>query len=175
MSIDGQSETADGTVENAGDGRSVISFSRRLHHPVESVWAALTQGDQLINWWGQAVLDVEVGGEFTMRWLNTDKNGDSVTMQTVITQLEPESLLETRGDPHGVLRWELRDEGGEVTGLAFSSTLELPDEYRAPTLAGWHYHLDALAGHLAGEPTDLVNLPNDRWNGLYELYGEKLA
>lgn len=174
MSFDGQSDTADGTLETAGDGRSVIRFSRRLNHPTEDVWAALTQGDQLINWWGQAVLDVEVGGQFTMRWLNTDDNGESVTMDAVITELEPESLLETKSDSHGVLRWELQGDG-DTTDLSLSSTAELPHEYRSQALAGWHYHLDALAANLAGEPTDLKDLPNDRWRDLNSQYERMLA
>ena len=52
--------------------------------------------------------------------------------------------------------------------LAFTSTLDLPDEYRTKVLAGWHYHLDALAGALEGRATDLVELPG--WEALHERY-----
>jgi hypothetical protein len=47
---------------------------------------------------------------------------------------------------------------GDGTLLAFSSTLELPAEFRTRVLAGWHWHLDALAAFLGGTPADLVNV-----------------
>ena len=52
----------------------------------------------------------------------------------------------------------------------FSSTLDLPGEYRSSVLAGWHYHLDALAETLDGRSVDLVNLPNDRWERIQGRY-----
>ena len=90
-------------------------------------------------------------------------------MHATITRLPPPHLLETEGDPHGVLRWELRPDAGR-TVLTFSSTLDLPEEYQASVLAGWHYHLDALAETLAGRSVDLVDLPNDRWERIHEQY-----
>ena len=43
----------DGTVERTDDGRYVISFERRLAHPVERVWRARTTLGELIAWWGK--------------------------------------------------------------------------------------------------------------------------
>ena len=79
-------------------------------------------------------------------------------MEATITELDPPRLLELSGDIHGVLRFELRPDGDE-TVLTFTSTLDLPDEYRTKVLAGWHFHLDALAAALEGRATDLVALP----------------
>jgi len=160
--------TTDGVVEHE-DGRSVIRFRRRLAHPVERVWAALTRPDELRTWWGEADVDLVEGGRFTVRWLNTDPDGNRVEMPATITALDPPRLLEVAGEPHGVLRWELRgDDGGTV--LEFTSTLELPDEYRTRTVAGWHYHLDALAEALEGRSLDLVDLPNEHWDRIHEGY-----
>src|SRR5436853_345373 len=81
---------------------------RHLAHPIERVWAALTEPDQLLAWWGDADVDLVEGGRFTMRWLNADDQGNSPVMHATITRLDPPRLLETSGDIHGVLRWELR-------------------------------------------------------------------
>lgn len=110
---------------------------------------------------------------FTVRRLNTDEHGNSAVMHATIIRLEPPNLLETHGDIHGVLRWELRPDGND-TVLRFSSTLELPEERRAWVLAGWHYHLDALAEFLEGRSTDLANLPNDRMEQIHEGYVARL-
>ena len=37
-------------------------------------------------------------------------------------------------------------------------------------LAGWHYHLDALARALDGGDTELVELPNPGWQRIHEAY-----
>jgi hypothetical protein len=63
--------------------------------------------------------------------------------------------------------WELRPDG-DGTLLAFSSTLELPAGYRTMVLAGWHWHLDALAGFLGGTPADLVNVTG--WDQIHQRY-----
>jgi uncharacterized protein YndB with AHSA1/START domain len=159
---------ADGVLEGR-EGRDVIRFERRIPHPVERVWAALTSPRELIAWWGDAEVDLREGGRFAMRWLNTDDEGRSVVMEATITRLEPPRLLETEGDMHGVLRWELEPDGGG-TLLRFSSTLELPEEFRTQTIAGWHYHLDALAEALEGREVDLVELPNERWEKIHAEY-----
>jgi uncharacterized protein YndB with AHSA1/START domain len=152
----------------------VLRFERHLAHPIERVWAALTDPGELVGWWGEAEVDLIEGGRFTVRWLNTDEHGNSVVMHATITRLDPPNLLETRGDVHGVLRWELHPDGNG-TVLTFSSTLDLPEEYRTMVLAGWHYHLDAIAETLDGRPADIANLPNDRWERVHERYVARLA
>lgn len=159
---------ADGRLETR-DGQQVIRFQRRFAHPIARVWAALTDTAELIAWFGAADIDLVEGGRFNLRWLNTDEQGNPFVMHATITRLQPPRLLETRGDAHGLLRWELRPDG-DGTILDFSSTLELPEEYHARVLAGWHYHLDGLAEALAGRPVDLVNLPNARWEELHGWY-----
>ena len=107
------------------------------------------------------------GGRFVMRWRNTDDEGNGAVMTATITRLEPPTLLETSGDLHGDLRWELRPDG-EGTLLTFTSTLELPEEFRTQVLAGWHWHLDALAAALEGERADLEALPG--WPEVHERH-----
>ena len=157
--------TPDGTIEQRS-GEAVIRFERTLAHPVDRVWAALTEPAQLIAWWGAADVDL-ADGRFTVRWLNTDDEGNGVTMAATITELDPPRLLELRGEPHGVLRFELDDEG-DATRLTFTSTLALPDEFRTKVLAGWHFHLDALATALGGGSTDLEHVAG--WEPIHESY-----
>ncbi len=41
---------ADGIIETGPTGNTQIRFDRRLAHPIERVWAALTDPDQLREW-----------------------------------------------------------------------------------------------------------------------------
>jgi len=147
----------------------VIYFNRRLDHPVDRVWAALTDPAVLLGWWGEVKTNLSEGGWFTVRWLNTDAGGNGAVMTATISELKEQHVLEMVGDIHGVLRFEL-DPRESGTELHFSSTLDLPDEYRTVSLAGWHFHLDALADTLAGRTVDLVNLPDARWEGIHRRY-----
>jgi uncharacterized protein YndB with AHSA1/START domain len=168
MTTDAAATLASGVLETVGD-RQVLRFQRRLAHPIERVWAALTEPRELLGWFGEAEINLVEGGRFTLRWLNADQTGQRVTMRATISRLEPPRLLETTGEPHGVLRWELSPDAGG-TLLTFSSTVVLPEEYRTMVLAGWHYHLDALADALDGRSVDLVNLPNARWEAIHAWY-----
>lgn len=160
-----------GTVERHG-GRSVLRFERRLAHPVERVWAALTEPAQLREWLGDAEVELVEGGRFTVRWLNTGPGGGHVVMHATVTALDPPRLLEVAGDPHGVLRWELRPDRGS-TLLTFTDTLRAGGS-PAMALAGWHLHLDLLAEALAGRPFDWPDWPRSglpRWQRTYRRYG----
>ena len=139
---------ADGVLETADGEHAVLRFRRTIAHPVERVWAALTDPAELAWWWGQAEVNLVEGGKFVLRWLNADDCGNRAEMHATITRLDPPRLLETTGDLHGVLRWELRPaEGGSATLLSFSSTLELPAEYRSfDFLSPWEGARYALPG-----------------------------
>ncbi|HEV3000280.1 MAG TPA: SRPBCC family protein [Solirubrobacteraceae bacterium] len=160
--------TDDGVLVRTGE-KAVLRFERRLSHPVERVWAAITDPDELGRWWGDVTTGLAPGGEFTVAWRNAGPDGSRVVMRATITELDPPRTLEIRGDPHGTLRFELSEAGGG-TLLTFTSTLALPDEHRSRVLAGWHYHLDALATALDGGATELVDLPNPEWERLHARY-----
>jgi uncharacterized protein YndB with AHSA1/START domain len=155
-----------GTIDRA-DGKDVLRFERRLHHPVERVWRAITEPSELIGWWGRAEIDLHEGGRFRLAWLN-EEEGEHAVQEGTITKLDPPHVLETHGEPHGTLRFELRPDG-DGTLLTFTSTLDLPDEYKSMNLAGWHAHLDYLERWLAGERPDLVNI-REPWTPIHERY-----
>lgn len=161
---------ADGMVEPGPGGRRVLRFERRIGHPVDRVWDALTDPARLAGWWGRVDADLRPGGRFHMAWLNTDEDGNAFEMEATVSEIDPPRVLEVASDPateHGILRFELEPDGN-ATILRFSSTLDLADEFRSRTLAGWHTHLDALAAVLDGRETDLVNLPG--WEENHTAY-----
>jgi uncharacterized protein YndB with AHSA1/START domain len=177
---------ADGIVTKTGEGLDEIRFERRLAHRIEKVWAALTERGELIKWWGDATLELVEGGDFKLRWLNTDEEGNAVAMNATIASLDPPRLLETVGvwastspsgesidERHAVLRWELEADGDE-TVLRFTNVLELTDEERAMVPGGWHYHLDALATALDGGTVDLAD-PWEAAEDLHAAYRAKLG
>jgi uncharacterized protein YndB with AHSA1/START domain len=157
-----------GSVERDGSN-SIIRFERRFAHPVVRVWKAITDPAQAIKWWGALDIQCKPGGKAVVEWQNTDDQGNRAVMHGVITELDPPRVLEIEGDIHGTLRFVLTPDGNG-TRLTFTSTLELPDEYRTKVLAGWHFHLDALAEALAGNAVDWPHWPKDAWERIHEEY-----
>jgi hypothetical protein len=48
MSMDPQALVADGVLEKR-DGKDVLRFERHLAHPIERVWAALSEPGELVG------------------------------------------------------------------------------------------------------------------------------
>jgi uncharacterized protein YndB with AHSA1/START domain len=71
--------TTDGTLETR-DGVHALRFERHLAHPIEKVWAALTEPDRMAEWLAAAEVDLVEGGRVRLTWLNTDESGQTAVM-----------------------------------------------------------------------------------------------
>jgi uncharacterized protein YndB with AHSA1/START domain len=123
------------------------------------------------EWWAAAdELDLREGGRFTIRWLNTDDEGNHAIARGTVSAVDPPHLLELDSDIQ-----ELRP-AGDATELTFTSTLDLPDDYREKVLAGWHAHLDFLEDALDGRPVeDWESWPIDVWQEHHDRYAAKVG
>ena len=167
----------DGTMQRRGDER-VIRFERRLDHPVERVWRALTEPGEIAAWLAVAdPLELEEGGRVVLTWQNTDTDGNTSVARGTVSALDPPRLLEFETDVHGTLRWELRPDG-DGTALTFTAEVELPEEHEIEVLAGWHIHLDHLEHVLDGGTIDWPNWGRDHmpeWQRIHDRYEAKAA
>ncbi|MET7936693.1 SRPBCC family protein [Streptomyces sp. NPDC005322] len=149
------------TLSQAGDGRAALTLERRIAHPPEKVWRALTEPAQLAHWFpSQVRVELRVGG--TMGFVFPGR--EAPDMNGVVTELDPPHVFAfTWGDDH--LRWELRPDGdGSVLTLSHT----FGDRFGAASFAsGWHTCVTGLAALLDGEkpaPGDIA--------GLHEQYIE---
>jgi uncharacterized protein YndB with AHSA1/START domain len=126
------------------DGRNVLRFERRLAHPVEKVWRAITEPAELAHWFPALVaMEPQVGGP--MRF--TFPGGEMDPTEGTITELDPPRVFAFvwAGDP---LRMELRPDGA---GTVLTFTYTFTDRPMAGSYAtGWQTCLDALEHALAG-------------------------
>jgi uncharacterized protein YndB with AHSA1/START domain len=164
----------EGTLEHRGD-RQVIRFERRLGHPVERVWRAISEPGELAKWLALAELEPIEGGTVVLTWQNTDDEGNTAVARGTVSALEPPRLIEFDTDIHGRLRWELEPDG-EGTVLSFTAEVELPEEYELKVLAGWHIHLDHLEEVLDGGTIDWPNWSTEHrpdWDRIHEGYAAR--
>jgi uncharacterized protein YndB with AHSA1/START domain len=163
----------DGVVEQIENGYQ-LRYERYLRHPVEKVWEALTDPARLEDWLGAVEGDLVEGGSYTIRWLNTDLDGNNAVAVGTITRLEPPHVLEVDTDIHGLLRWELRPDGSG-SHLTLTARSPITAEWLAIVLAGWHIHLDFLEESLDGKAVDWPNWPFDRWEAHHRRYEARLG
>ncbi|HZU77895.1 MAG TPA: SRPBCC family protein [Dehalococcoidia bacterium] len=174
----------DGTIEQTGE-RVVFHYERRLPHPVEVVWKAITDPERMAGWLGhRPEIDLRVGGQY----VSYHGTGDRVVDR--ILRLEPPRLFEhtfwEQVNPTAVVTWKLEPTADGCL-LTLTHALGLSDIRTASTTvargdgfllivsrnaAGWHRLLDKLAAALDGR--------SDAWSpeqqeALRERYAAQLA
>ena len=151
----------EGRLERAGDGWQ-LHFTRRLPHPPEKVWRALTEPEHLKEWFPNDIEGERKEGA-TLR--HVFRNDEAPDMGGEMVVYDPPSVLEfTWGDD--TLRFELRADG-DGTVLDLVDVLEDVGK-GARDGAGWHVCLDALEQHLRGEPTRTQDM--DVWRPVHDAY-----
>jgi len=162
-----------GTHEILDDGRHRLRYERSLKHPIERVWRAISDPQEIEAWLARAEVDLRPDGRIHLEWLNTDENGqryEGAEMTATIRRLDPPHLLEYEGHGHGLLTWELRERGDE-TDLTLTCIVELPEDQLPDNRSGWHIHIDFLEDFLdEGTRVDWPNWPRDRWAAVHERY-----
>ena len=139
----------------------VLLFERRLPHPVERVWRAITDPEELRNWFpGVPRFTLEAGAEFVVE-------GDAGGTGRIRAVDPPRLLAFSWGEDE--LRFELAADGD---GCLLTFTHAFGDlSAGAQTAAGWDLCLDRLAAQLAGAPID-QRAALERWPELHERYAE---
>jgi uncharacterized protein YndB with AHSA1/START domain len=133
-----------GTLAPAGDGRWAIHFTRRLAHPVDKVWRAITEPEHLARWFPSTIDgDRAAGAALHFRF------DEHLDLAGEMLAYEPPHLMELRwGDD--VLRFELRAEGDGTILELTDTTAERGKAAR--DAAGWHECLDRLGYAVILEP-----------------------
>ncbi len=151
-----------GTLEQLDDGRWQLRFTRTLSHPLDSVWRAITEPEQLAHWFPTTIEGKRTAGA-PLRF--SFPGGQAPPFTGEMIAYEPPSLMELRWGSD-IVRLELRAtaEGTELT------LLDTLDEHgkAARDGAGWHTCLDGLVAALAGEahPREAM----DAWRGVHTHY-----
>ena len=153
-----------GTYEEI-EGRPALRFERSFKHPVERVWRAVSDPEEMHRWFPATVtLDLRPGGAMSFEF----DDPDAPTTTREITELDPPRLLAfSWGDD--LLRFELEPQG-EGSRLVFIHFLSQRDE-AARNAAGWDMCLRELDRHVAGGPASAPGIGvTPEWRDLYDGY-----
>ncbi|MFL5825974.1 MAG: SRPBCC family protein [Thermoleophilaceae bacterium] len=149
------------------DGRPALRFERRLAHPVEDVWSALTEPAALARWFPNEVeIELRPGGAMHFVF----PGGEAPPMEGEVKQLDPPRLFEFSWG-EDVLRFELSPEDdGAACVLRFTDYLGERDK-AARDAAGWQVCFERLdesldAGDAGGPETGVTS----EWREYYDGY-----
>jgi uncharacterized protein YndB with AHSA1/START domain len=161
------SEQAYGTLES-DSGRHRLRYERRLAHPPQKVWRALTEPSELLAWFPCAV---EGERRLGARLRFVFKGEEGPPDQGTITEWDPpRSLAFTWGTE--VLRFELRPTDG---GCLLIFTHAFDERAKAARDAtGWHVCLDALQASLTGDVSPTI-WSNERGAAVYAEYAARIG
>jgi uncharacterized protein YndB with AHSA1/START domain len=145
--LDGGDMNDFGTI-SADEGLNTIRFERLLEFSPFEVWAALSEPARLAEWLAEAEVVPGPDGSISLDF------GEGGRETGRITAWDPPRLLAYEwlfvGEEPSHVRWELTAvEDGRATRLTLEHT-RLEPAVSSGYGAGWHAHLDQLAGHLAG-------------------------
>jgi uncharacterized protein YndB with AHSA1/START domain len=130
---------------------SAVRFVREFDAPVAKVWAFLTDGTLLPEWYGDGAIEPREGGKISLM---------AGHIRGVVTGWRPEKFL--------AYTWSVFQPGEEVsawpisylelaleeTGKGTKLTLihrPIPQAMQKLTMIGWHTMLDLIAAGLKGE------------------------
>jgi len=145
-----------GSLRSA-DGVGVVRMEDRYDTAIDDLWAALTDPDRLVRWYGKVEGDLRPGGEFRM-YLEAD---DIESTGRVEACEPPRRLLVTNRETdesyrkgQGVPPFDATIEAtltadGDQTILAIEIR-GMPLDKIAFYGAGWQIHTENLAAYLAG-------------------------
>lgn len=145
-----------------------LRLTRRLAHPPEKVWRALTEPGSLAAWFPDTIVveSWEVGSRLRFE----HERGLFDPFEGEVLEVTPMRALEfTWGTDR--LRFELEPDG-EGTRLTLLDTIDELGK-AARDGAGWHVCLDQLEHHLAG--TAPAWSSSERWREVHPGYVDALG
>ena len=162
-----------GTVTIEGDC-ATLRYERRLSHPREVIWKAITDPNELAGWFNtKAIINGRNGG--TIDFVNT-VSGFHTTGR--ILAWDPQRVFEHEwhiapnpslpgGEPKAFIRWELKRDGDSDNTLLTLTYSRLTKSTSLRFAPGTHAYLDRLEASLNNEA-----LPDwmQRFAAVKELY-----
>ncbi|QHY98741.1 hypothetical protein SSPS47_26905 [Streptomyces sp. S4.7] len=144
-------------------GRTALRMERRLAHPPQRVWEAITQPAHLAKWFPSEVsVDLRPGGGIGFHFPGEPGPGPAMTGRVTDVD-EPRLFAFTWGEDH--LRWEITPDGD---GSRLSLVHTFGDRFGAASFAsGWQVCVTALGRLLADRPVDV---DQDTSGRLHEAY-----
>ncbi|MFC4871051.1 SRPBCC domain-containing protein [Negadavirga shengliensis] len=132
-----------GKISKESDGFKVV-FKREFKHPIDKVWNAITNPEELKFWFTDIEMDFRPGGKITIQFRDKDKTKS----YGEIVSIEPPTKFVWSWEGELAV-WELEALDDGTTRLTFSYS-KIADDFAISVAAGFHDLLDQLHQRLEG-------------------------
>ncbi|XOV86317.1 MAG: SRPBCC family protein [Pseudomonadota bacterium] len=151
------------------DGYFEARLARTIAHEPKTVWAALTEPEQFVNWLAPGTIEKRRGGLARLDFVDS-----GIVIDSTVTEFDAPEVLEyswsSSGEPDRPIRFELEPVAG---GTRLVLRIAVPDnEDMARSCAGWEAHLMMLLAALEGVP---IKFPFERFQQTREVYKQMIA
>jgi uncharacterized protein YndB with AHSA1/START domain len=150
------------------NGRWQVRFVRRLAHPREKVWRAITAPEHLATWFPFDIEGERSAGA-PLRFVFREDEGPPFEGEMIV--FDPPSVMELSWEGDERVRMEL-ERDGDGTVLTFVNTFDELGK-AARDAAGWHARLDLLEYELTGEKPPPES--GERWAEVHPAYVERFG
>ncbi|GIH92574.1 SRPBCC family protein [Planobispora siamensis] len=158
--------TNSGTYLELDDARPAVRFQRIYDHPIEKVWALVSDPAGLAHWFPSPEITLELTPGGTVTFSGDPRMPES--SGRIISVDPPRRLAFTWGGDE--LHFDLEPLGEHRTRFTLTNVLQDRDT-AARNAAGWDLCLSALDTHADGRPAeDPHNGPAASWDELYDGY-----
>lgn len=139
----------DDRVDVTGKGKyRRIEVKRTVNAPIQRVWSAITNAEELGQWWDPGVIEPREGGRIKLD-MDTDECGGLPLDGEVKVFLPPyvfEFTWHEEYDPaKGVVRFDLIELDGDRTLVTLTNLVPFDDT--EPASAGWQEIMGSLVKH----------------------------
>lgn len=126
-----------------------IEVKRMINANINNVWAALTEAEQISQWWSPGILEPQEGGRIQLG--NSDCADDGLPLDGKIKTFLPPHIFEFTWhedyDPAaGLVRFELVEIDAKQTLLTVINSV--PEHDQNAALGGWQEIAESLRDHV---------------------------
>lgn len=135
-----------------------FEISISVKAPATEIWRALTDSEELENWWGDVLLEPVIGGKFREPWEDDDGNEQEARGKVMVVKVNKQIVFSWREldwpqKSKTVCSIEIEDKGIVRTiKLKQTGWETLPEEFQKDIMKnfkiGWNYHLKELKSYL---------------------------
>ncbi len=126
-----------------------VEVRRVVNAPIQRVWDAITNADEVGQWWAEGVIEPREGGRIKLGLDTTECEG--LDLDGIVKVWLPPHIFEhtwhEQSDPAmGLVRWDLVELAEGETQITLTNLIPAEDE--APVIAGWQEIVGGLGTYL---------------------------
>jgi uncharacterized protein YndB with AHSA1/START domain len=169
-------EEEEGFASVSGHGRyRRVEVRRVINAPIEKVWSAITNADEVRHWWAPGVIEPREGGRVKLD--DGDGNcGDAPPLDGIVKVFLPPHVFEFTWNEatepaQGLVRFDLAALDGDRTQITLTNLVLAKDIL--VVAVGWHLLVERVGQYIASNETLAANPARER--ELYSLYEAALG